>query len=99
MDIIKGIDNNTFNLLGMFLVIFPAVVYIKDMVSVLGQFWGYFIINALIMYLAIPPSNPISHDLAHLDLGDQCFRFVYVFIYYGNKKAEGCIPKALKRSN
>ena len=64
-------------------------MYIKNTVCVVGQFRGYFIVNALIAYLVIMPSNPMSHNLAHLDLGDQCFRFAYIFMHDGNKKAAG----------
>ena len=64
--------------------IFPVVANIKNTVYVEGQFGGYFIVNVLIMYLVIPPSTTFSHDLAHLELGDECFRFTHSFLHYGN---------------
>ena len=80
--------------LGMFFYIFPVVVNIKNTVYVVGQFAGYFIINALIVYLVTPFSITFSHDLTRLELGDQCFRFGHIFLHYGNKEIEGCIKNA-----
>ena len=68
-------------------------------ICVIRQFRVYFIGSALITYLVILPSNPMSHNLAHLDQGDQCFSFAHIFLHYENKKAAGCITRALKRSN
>ena len=61
-----------------FFLIFPVVVNVKNTVCVVGQFGGYFIVNALIMYLIIPPSTTFSHALNRLELGHQCFRFAHV---------------------
>ena len=78
---------------------FPVVVNIKNTVCIVGQFGGYFIVNALIIYLVTPPSKTFSYDLARSELGTQCFRFPHIFLHYGNKVIEGCIKKVLKRSN
>ena len=61
MDIIKHVDNSTCTpmKLKMFLVIFPAAVCIKNTICVVGQFWGYFILNVLLFILLPRLQSPL----------------------------------------